>query len=256
MVVVRPAVGTLLGVALFALPAFAQAPYSEKIEVSITNVDVTVTDHGKPVRGLTRGDFEVFEDGVGQPITGFYAIESVEAAPVPQPVEERFRRKVLVMIDVFSTTVFNRDRAMARLEEFINDRFRAGEYDWSIAAVDTDLRVLLPPTSDKKAIHEALNQIRANRVPLLASNSRGLQFQPTTLLDAFAAAVEARNDARAEEDHVEAIVEAVRAFGATTGKKVILFVTGQNLPTEREPRSWADFLGDKQLTSARDRLIR
>jgi len=61
----------------------ARAPVIEKIDVSVVNVDVTVTDRaGNPVRGLTRDDFEVFEDGRPQPITNFYAVEHAPAANI------------------------------------------------------------------------------------------------------------------------------------------------------------------------------
>src|SRR5204863_3495201 len=44
----------------------------ETIEVSIVNVDVFVTDKaGHRVHGLTKDDFEIFENGVKQPITNF-----------------------------------------------------------------------------------------------------------------------------------------------------------------------------------------
>ncbi|HMC21719.1 MAG TPA: VWA domain-containing protein, partial [Thermoanaerobaculia bacterium] len=157
---------TLFVVSLLAAPLFAQAPVIEKIDVSVVNVDVTVTDRaGNPVRGLTRDDFEVLEDGRPQPITNFYVVEHAPAANIaalstmsPEP-DERFRRRVLVIVDNLSTTRYERDQALARLEEFISDRFRGGEYDWSIAALDTHVRMLLPPTSDKQAIHAALAEI-------------------------------------------------------------------------------------------------
>jgi hypothetical protein len=73
---------------------------TEKIEVSVVNVDVTVTDrNGQPVRGLTRDHFDVFEDGVRQTITNFYVVEPSQG--------ERFRRKVLVLIDNAHTTTYS-----------------------------------------------------------------------------------------------------------------------------------------------------
>ena len=48
---------------------------SESVEVSVTSVEVIVTDSkGNRVPGLTREDFEVRQDGVPQPITNFYAV--------------------------------------------------------------------------------------------------------------------------------------------------------------------------------------
>ena len=44
-------------------------PLIERIEVNIVNVDVSVTDRaGHPIGGLTRDDFEVYEDGRPQKI--------------------------------------------------------------------------------------------------------------------------------------------------------------------------------------------
>src|SRR5438094_308606 len=100
----------LLSVASIAATAQQPAPLMEKIDVSLVNVDVTVTSRGEAVRGLTREDFEVLEDGVPQPITNFYAIAGRQAqaqatAPAAQraasieTADDRFRRRVLLLID-------------------------------------------------------------------------------------------------------------------------------------------------------------
>src|SRR5205807_7823004 len=65
---------------LVVAAAAAQAPIAERIEVSIVNVDVTVTaNDGKPLLGLSRNDFEVFKDGRRQPITNFFAVENARS---------------------------------------------------------------------------------------------------------------------------------------------------------------------------------
>src|SRR3954453_11900939 len=84
-------------------PVAAPEPLVEKIDVSVVNVDVTVTDRrGQPVPGLSRSDFEIFEDGKPQPISNFYAVENAQAKADPRsagetaasvPSPERFRRK-------------------------------------------------------------------------------------------------------------------------------------------------------------------
>ena len=59
---------------LIAFSALAQqkTPYGETLEVRVIDVDVIVTDRsGKPVTGLTRGDFELFENGKRKEITNF-----------------------------------------------------------------------------------------------------------------------------------------------------------------------------------------
>src|ERR1051325_921717 len=97
---------------LFAATALT-AQVTESIDVRVVNVDVTVTSKGAPVRGLTRDDFEIFEDGRPQKITNFYSAEaparavvattpaaapSTAAAPAAEP-DPRFPRQVLVLVD-------------------------------------------------------------------------------------------------------------------------------------------------------------
>ena len=53
----------------------AMAPVTERVEVSVTNIDVIVTDSkGNRIPDLTKNDFEVFQDGVPQVISNFYAV--------------------------------------------------------------------------------------------------------------------------------------------------------------------------------------
>src|SRR5690348_11977148 len=79
--------------AVQAAPPAAQSPFGEVIEVNVVNVDVHVTDRdGRPVPGLQRDDFEVYEDGKRVKVTNFEAITvNTEAAairkasPAPSP---------------------------------------------------------------------------------------------------------------------------------------------------------------------------
>ena len=54
----------------FAVTPGAQSPFRSAIETVL--VTVTVTDsNGRLITGLTKGDFEIFEDGEPQPVTQF-----------------------------------------------------------------------------------------------------------------------------------------------------------------------------------------
>jgi len=244
--------------ALIAVAAFAQI--SEKIEVRVVNVDVVVTGpDGMPVRGLTKGDFQLFEDGKPQPITNFYSVTGVAAAapaavasaPATAPAAEaaaatpddlRFRRKVLVLIDNNHITPHDRDIAVQKLEDFIDDGFRGGEYDWSIAAVGTRVGIIMPLTSDKARIHATLDAIRklgadrrspafqkSNDPTLPASDLRDIDLQ------AFRAGSDARLGFTLDIDDRErlmqaryttrAIVDAARGFAGASGKKIVLLLT-------------------------------
>src|SRR5436305_9454161 len=79
---IRIVYGAVLLLPLFASAQKQQPPIpaiGASIEVSIVNVDVFVTNkQGQRVRGLTRDDFEIYENGARQPISNF--AEYAEAA--------------------------------------------------------------------------------------------------------------------------------------------------------------------------------
>lgn len=154
---------------LFAALSLSAQNLTEKIDVNLVNVDVTVTSRGNPARGLTKDDFEILEDGVPQTITNFYAVEGAPVAAVSAPgvapqeaaaVSEQLRRKVMIVVDARHISVHGRDDALRRLEQFIADHFSSGTYDWSIAMITNRAQLLLPLTSDKAQIHAALRQVR------------------------------------------------------------------------------------------------
>lgn len=90
-----------LAAALLLPPGFAQQPATPSpslgpglvLQESVRRVvvDVVVTDHGKPVTGLTAADFRIFEDGKPQAIRSFEARtpesgEVIPARPAVMPV--------------------------------------------------------------------------------------------------------------------------------------------------------------------------
>src|SRR5437764_15438931 len=57
---------------------------AESIEVRVVNVDVVVRDRaGKPVTGLTKADFEIFENGQKREITNLYEVRAPAPAALP-----------------------------------------------------------------------------------------------------------------------------------------------------------------------------
>jgi VWFA-related protein len=232
--------------ALIAAMAAAQT-LTQRIDVSVVNVDVVVTaKDGTPVRGLTGDDFQIFEDGVAQPITNFYAVERGAPAPAlsagqgsspTPPADERFRRKVLVLIDNNHVSKYRRNATLERLEAFINESFRGGDYDWSIAAVGPRLGMIMPLTSDKQRIHDTLAALRAGAARV--DQTAIADLRPTDIAAANWSAMNhdrgpATDFGHASDDRervirakftTQALVEAARAFGASGGKKIILFLT-------------------------------
>ncbi|MEK6374344.1 MAG: VWA domain-containing protein [Acidobacteriota bacterium] len=241
-----------VAVGIVAAQAGAQT-LTQKIDVSVVNVDVVVTGaDGKPVRGLTRDDFQIFEDGAAQPIANFYAVESATqeaaaAAATPasaQTDDPRFRRKVLVLIDNNHISKRGREIALQRVEEFISDRFRGGAYEWSIAALGSHVSMVLPLTSNKETIHAALEAIRRNAsradrakfADMMSSRGATPASMNTANWSVMSRGLPSGREFASDADDLDrsmqaqfttnAIVEASRAFAAAGGKKVILLLTG------------------------------
>lgn len=282
-------------------PAAAPAPLAEKIDVSVVNVDVTVTDrHGRPVSNLTREDFELFEDGKPQPISNFYAVENAQAKADPRaagvtaasaPPPERFRRKVLVLIDNLNASMRGRNEALAKLEAFIKDHFDDGGYDWSIATVDNRVHLVLPMTSDKTVLHNVVAEIRhsATRKEMSATltkaefarstdSNHSTDIGPTPAqpngLTTSASGANFREEANLAEQMMfagsstAALVQAARAFGTSEGRKIILLVTGKlplghvspidRIENGNKLGSHIQTLtsSDRELTTMREKLVR
>ncbi|MEA2416700.1 MAG: hypothetical protein QOI58_3357, partial [Thermoanaerobaculia bacterium] len=244
-------------------PVAAPPPLVEKIDVSVVNVDVTVTDRrGQPVSGLTRDDFEIFEDDKPQTISNFYAVDSAQpkidtraVADANPSSADRFRRKVLVLIDNQNTTPHGRNVALDRLVEFIDQHFDDGRYDWSIATIDKRIHMVLPMTSSKKVLHNVVAEVRrtgtlnAIRAPMqhgefdiasmsaaaggnkggrdlneVISTNRNLTTENT--IDIFSDELSLKEQSIFAKSSTESILEAERAFGNLEGRKIILLVTG------------------------------
>jgi VWFA-related protein len=166
----RTAVLALIVTVLHASPAPAQqtAPFSETVEVRVTNVEVVVTDSsGKPVHGLTKEDFEVFENGGRQLVTNFAEIRetgpsgtlttSAAAAPDEAPRETR-PRVITIFVDNATLEMHTRNNVVPQLRQFLADHVRPGDavaiYIWG-----NGLSAHLGLTDDQAAIGKALGNL-------------------------------------------------------------------------------------------------
>lgn len=160
-------------------------PFVERVEVNVVNVEVYVTDKdGNRVTGLTKDDFEIFEDRKPMAITNFYAVEggdvltpaavpiAVEEEPkelapgVPalpdrtvhqelRPIPEEQQLHMVVYVDNFNIKPFNRNRVFRRLREFLRKSVRA-EDRVMLISYDRSLHVRVPFTADAETINRAL----------------------------------------------------------------------------------------------------
>jgi Ca-activated chloride channel family protein len=160
---------TLL-VSLLALPAAAQEPaLSEKVDVNVVLVDVTVTDRaGNHILGLTKDDFIVKEDGVAQEIASLdyftnrrllTSPENQAAFKVERVKEERyfviyFQKLVDPSIarDYFGELL----RVKSAAAKFIEKDMLPGDRV-AVVGYDVRLKVYSDFTSDRKQLKKALD---------------------------------------------------------------------------------------------------
>src|ERR1041385_7154466 len=118
---------SVVAVALALLAVAAQAQVSEVIEVRVANVDVVVLDRaGKPITGLTKDDFQLFENGKPQPLTNFYEIRSQtpatpsEGKASSEPPAEAKKRSIIVFFDSASIAFFARNKAIDSIQRLMS----------------------------------------------------------------------------------------------------------------------------------------
>jgi len=225
-------------------------PLVERVNVSVINVDATVFDRsGKPVTNLTKDDFEIFEDGKPQKIANFYVIESAvprveasTAAAQPAPVEKRFRRKAILVVDNNFIDKRRRDVALAEAQKFIDAGFQGG-YEWSVATIGAGVHTIQPLTDDKQKIAAAIDFIRhRGTVPRQQEVDRGMLSDETfnrdpgrDSMNEFQRNITAKSGLVALAESAKSVIDACRAYSSIDGKKIIVLVTGGMEIDNRSP---------------------
>jgi VWFA-related protein len=161
---------------------------SESIEVRVVNVDVVVTDRtGKHVPGLTRNDFEIFEDQKPQKITNFYEVGAAPTAPAATVQEgtakEARQRRFVFFIDNDSLHPATRDQLVDSLRKFIEQQLRPGD-EASVVSWNNGIHILQVLTSDKAALKHAVERVRDLSSPNSITTDLGrVQQQCIRILD-------------------------------------------------------------------------
>ena len=164
-----PALAPVLCLALAAtLEAQPSQPFVDSVEVQVVEVDVVVTDRkGRPAKGLTPGDFELYVDGRPVEIRNFYEsaiyIEGQnrrrgKERPTlrAQPSSGTGDEGPLTVVFYFEEpNIFppHRSRLVRRLEAAV-EPWRSLGARFLLARFNHRLEILVPPTSDLDAILE------------------------------------------------------------------------------------------------------
>jgi VWFA-related protein len=239
--------------ALFIIPSLSGQnfgplpPLTAHVDVNVVNVDVTVTDHdGKPVMNLTRGDFEVFEDGKLMSISNFSAIEhtvqkttAARSAAVAQAdtAQAPVRRKLMILVDNNYLDKVERDRAMRTVEAYLQSPAFQGE--WALASIGHTIQPIQQFTSDKALIRGAFQKMR--QVPVSAINhimDRSILSDRTRKSLDFATAYDYGESVRFSSREqtfrnlmtlrytARAVADLAESYSADEGKKFMILVTG------------------------------
>ncbi len=154
-----------------APPEKAFPPVVESVDVSITSVDVVVTDSkGHRVPDLKAEDFEVRQDSIPQKITNFYAVsggkillEDGKSIPLDQPetaqeVPPELKAHYIFYIDNLNIQPNNRNRMFKRLKEFIPQAIGPNA-EGMVVTYNRSLKVRRPFTSDANDLVGAIGDI-------------------------------------------------------------------------------------------------
>jgi VWFA-related protein len=139
----------------------------ESIEIAIVNVDVVVTDaDGRRVYGLTRDDFQIYENGKLQPLSHFAAYREPTAATAGsegtvsiESAEERApeqRRTLILFLEHVKLPGTRLRPFIASLKQLVKETIRPGD-SVSLIVFEQTATVVVPPTADAGSIDAALD---------------------------------------------------------------------------------------------------
>ncbi len=223
-------------------------PVSERVEVSVTNIEVIVTDSkGNRVPGLTRDDFEVYQDNLPQKITNFYAVsggkvllddgkvvglDSPEAqAEIPAELKARY----ILFIDNLNIQPQNRNRMFKRLEEFVQQTI-GPRAEAMVVTYNRSLKVRRKFTSEASDIIAMLDEIERETGggTSLASERRDALHQIDESQSVDQAISIARTYSRSLRNDLEFTVDALKntlnGLAGVDGRKTLVYIS-EGLPS-------------------------
>ena len=227
---------------------------TESIDVRVINVDVVVTDRkGNAITGLTKDDFEIYENGNQKVISNFYEVRgrkalianetmpaeaaTAESAPTrAEEVPENLRRRIIIYIDNLSMAPFNRNRVFKQMKEFVLTVMRPGD-EAMVATFNRSMKVRVPFTRDPVQIQQTLDVIAGESAMGLANRSerRDIEGRIREARSYDEAVATARTWASSVEHDLRQSAASLQALMSTLagveGKKVLL-LTSEGFPMQ------------------------
>jgi len=233
--------------------------FFETTEVNVVNVEVFVTDkQGNRVSGLTRDDFEIYENGQKMEISNFFAVENgrpvsgpgADAEPAEEAGDDRLpdrstrvtqlrelrelpedqRLHLIIYVDNFNLRPATRNRVLHRMHRFLNQKLRPGDRVM-VVSYDRSLHVRQSFTDDMELVAEALASLEdLSGIAVLRDSERRTALDE---IDVSSDHFEALQWARSYADSVyaeidfslEGLAGHVDALSGLVGRKALLYVS-------------------------------
>ena len=263
-------------VLVLLVAATAAAQVRENITVNLVEVPVTVVDgRGNPVRGLTKTNFEVFDQGKKQTITSFDVIDfrAAPGATAISPLNPYARRSFLLLFDLGFTSPNSVGRAQEAARQFVKNSLQPRDLV-AVAVIDQDrgCRFLSSFTTDRQLIASAIDNPASFRAvdPLGISNQKQafeaeLASSETDVGAGFGAAGSTNRGAANELDmaigmermneglvrerverHVDALGELAQILNALPGHKQVILLSDGPPPDALVGRDVHDIAAERE----------
>ena len=250
-------------------PSGQVGPVVKNVDVTITNIDVVVTDgKGNRVTGLRKDDFDVVEDGLAQIISNFFSVEggsltvvgdevvravevktasgvavpkvdvgNAELAPLPNP-----KTRIVIFVDNLFISPQNRNRILRNVEEFVRKEVK-DNVEAMVVTWDRSLKVRRKFTNDGRDIADILKQVE--EVSALGSQRASERRDLIKTIDEASspddASYRVRQYALAQKNDLDFTVEALKTtlnqLAGVEGRKIMLHVS-DGLPQSPGYEMW------------------
>jgi VWFA-related protein len=195
----RPSLNPNRGLPIATLPTHPDYHHAEdegkvefKSETVLVQVPAVVTDKaGAHIHGLSRADFQVFENGKEQNITSFEEVEAAHTAltaSAPKNGEfsnlaaspEAPRTITVIALDTVNTPFLDQAYGRKQLIKYLAENVKPDQVLGLVVITSKGLKVLHGLTSDPKTLVEALKKLNGE-IPALQGTDVDTQVAATSI---------------------------------------------------------------------------
>ncbi|MEA2693867.1 MAG: hypothetical protein QOJ16_3254 [Acidobacteriota bacterium] len=206
--------------------------FEDTSQVLAVEVPVNVTGRdGQPVRGLKATDFEVYDEGAAQPVTGFEVVDletlspppAAQAAPVPPPPAAEpvssARRHFLLLFDLSFSNPIAVLKARLAARDFLLQSLRPTDLA-AVAtfSIDTGPRLVVTFTSDRAQLARGIDTLGTRQLAQSTQRVDPLRFvieEPVsdTVVGTARDSNTSPQSAELRADTEAALLESIKAVG-------------------------------------------